>query len=460
LGVQVSVFRREGQIEVEIPNEILPEEYVTTKIRVEKTIDRPLYVYRGRGPRKEEGYFEAIRAARERRYAIGVTIPVSEIPKKIGEVRLTSIYYPPVPGVRVEGVWVDVPERPLLELRYYTKDLWRAEIPYEIVRKYSLYAFPRDHLLYLYTPTAKISWEYEVTLPKPPKTPDIYHVGNYYTPEWRRNVWVWKVPKNNPCYDALETGLDIGARPFAQCFFEDGTVYIDFLFSPEDGRRVARRLGYAYVNSYVRNYTLTPAVRAEKDYPFLAEIRATYVSACPIEFRQFGDRHMKLCSLEGKSALGITVWNILHNFFVGMHGRNTLLSAEAKDTVWYTVEEVDLRDYYYERLYEEWGEDAEPYGTLYKTLPAFGLKEDDSLIETAGTMINEKYDYEEIKSFPFYRCYKYVRVINEQSYKRAIRGARKYRQMYEYLNHEIESELKTHPDKIVDKDGFIWRRRG
>jgi len=143
-----------------------------------------------------------------------------------------------------------------------------------------------------------------------------------------------------------------------------------------------------------------------------------------------------------------------------MHGRNTLLSAEAKDTVWYTVEEVDLRDYYYERLYEEWGEDAEPYGTLYKTLPAFGLKEDDSLIETAGTMINEKYDYEEIKSFPFYRCYKYVRVINEQSYKRAIRGARKYRQMYEYLNHEIESELKTHTDKIVDKDGFIWRRRG
>lgn len=456
MGVLVPVRKVGEAIEVEIPNEILPDEYTRERTEVKyvtETVPTVPFIYAGRGPTRREGIFEAIEAARRVRYRLGVMFSVRDVMRRgfPSDLRLVRICYPPVPGIRREEVCVDVKERPRITLRPRMvrgriMD-WRGAIPVDITRRYGLYAFSRYHPLVIYNPVLYLEWTSLRTVRIPPKEPDVYHVGEYYKPEWRLGRWVWKLTKG-PCYDAADVGLSIGAAPAAQCFFEDGVVYIDIMFSPYAGKQVARRLGYAYVNSYVRNYTLSEETKREVDYPLLIEVRATYISACPIEFRQYDTKHMKLCSLDETNALGITVYNVLRNFLVGSRGVPTVLAAERKGTVQYTLEGVSLRDYYLGL--------EEPYGTIKTRDFPFGtaLREDNELIETTGVMINRKYDFSEVQDFPFYRCYKYVRIINEQTYKRHLD-----RWMYEYLNDEIESKLKLQEDKIVDRDGFVWRRR-
>ena len=73
MGVLVPVERIGSVLEVKIPDEIIPEEYkvVTEKRPETQIVEGKTYVYRGTGPRLEEGLFEAIREA-GRRYGVGV----------------------------------------------------------------------------------------------------------------------------------------------------------------------------------------------------------------------------------------------------------------------------------------------------------------------------------------------------------------------------------------------------
>lgn len=431
MGVLTKITKINEELIVEIPTEILPEEY-----RIGRAfINRPLYVYGNRGPTLREGYFEAIEAARIGRYRVGFTIPESMI-KEYGfprELRLVRIFYPAVPGIRREGVWVSVPERPRIALKRYTRTLWHAQIPRHITRSYSLYAFPTRrprHPLAIYNPIIQLEWISDKIIPE---VPDVYHLGRYYKPEWKEKKWIWKIPPNSPCFEPVMVGLSlIGAAPAAQCFFEDGTVYIDIIFSPSAGKAVARRLGYAYRNMVVRNYSLTEEMKEEVDYPLALEFRATYLSACPIEFYQSSrDKHIKLID-----ALGITVSNMMQLTYVR--------AAEKKETVQLTLDSFNLREAY-------------PHleGPLARVTRKeegyFGLTEDDELVETMGSEEQVKIDFGEAEPFPFYRCYKYIRIISEHTYKR--RGGKPY----VYLNDKIESWLKEMPDKIIDKNGFVWR---
>lgn len=248
----------------------------------------------------------------------------------------------------------------------------------------------------------------------------------YFGEEYGIDKWRWIIPEEIESHPILGKSLDLGIYPYCELVqWGKGVIFADFFFRPIDGAIVSKNYGLAFRSMSVRNYTATVQV----DYPFLAELRATYISTCPKSF--YKEPQMPI-----EKALAITVYNMLQHFFQPAAPDlpySKLSYAEYKNKVRHTQERLYLPNEY-------------PQVTEVPEV----------LVE--GEELNIKISYGEIPDVPynrddhFYRCIKYVRVINEQSYK--YKGNKKNE--YEYLDDAITNTLRGNLDIVVDEKGFVW----
>lgn len=322
----------------------------------------------------------------------GIKIPRTGVSGPIPEIGIPTDLV--ITHVFKDGRWITVEEKPVLTPIRWSPRRWRASIPVSIRYKYRI--VPGTKVRMMYT-------EY-VTRFVVPKL-KIHHLSKEYYADWdEENRWMtWYVPEDTPCYDTLALALKERIYAGAECHFEETHVNIDFIFSAFGGKYISRKTGYAFRNMAVRNYTAT----VEIDYPLLVEIRAFYLTSCPKEFYQDEKRYIPLLD-----ALRITVQNIVYFF------TQSIRHAEKEGKV------------------------------TYETTP---ISIEEMEVEVLGEEENVEVDYAEADPFPFYKAVKYVRIINEQTYKRR-KG-----KPYIYHDVDIEEELKIHP-LVEIKDGFIWMR--
>jgi len=205
-----------------------------------------------------------------------------------------------------------------------------------------------------------------------------------------RRTWRILDPRYVPDYDTVFTEL------------------IDYIRERlrEKDELIKRKLVIFYRNMVVRNYTATK----ELPYPFLVEVRATYISPEPLEYITTDTgRRMRLLD-----ALRITVRNMVRFFLP------SIAHAEDKGAVRYVEHSLEITNLpeYLERVYV-----------------------------TAGTEKNRPISKGEARGFPLEYCIKYVRIVNEQSLRN--------RSWFIYLNNRIEEELRA-KGLIVDSRGFVW----
>jgi len=421
MGVKEEVYYYGNRLAVDIPPAILPDEYKVpkpTRMLYPRILERYTYVYGGRGPTPEESVGAAISAAAHRRYRVGVWVPRRWV-EEYGfptDLKLIRIYNP------VRNEWIDVTERPSLTLVPYGEGRWRTEIPIDIVRKYNMYAFPTRHPDYPeYAMKVQLQWT-SYTRVLIPKKPVIYHFHRHYEPEWNREKkrWTWIIPDDVANDEGLYIAMEMAGspeaarrlsspRPDAEMHYENGVVELQFLIPRAWDKSVASRLGKAYRNMVVRNYTLREEVKMEEEvtYNFLIEIRATLITTPPREFYQGHGRHMPLVSESDMAALNITCYNILRYFF--------LQTAEVK-------------------------------GHFYNPLlsPEFRGKVE----ETVGVENNKEVDFGEVEKERFGYVIKYIRIVNKSSKRRG--------KDWIYTTAEIDERLKR-MGAIVDANGFVWR---
>lgn len=249
----------------------------------------------------------------------------------------------------------------------------------------------------------------------------------YDTENYAVNKWRWRIPNNIESYPVLAKALAINVYPEAECHLKDGAIFVDFVFSKAAARIVSETIGFGYRNSAVRNYTCTEDV----SYPFLAEIRCIYYTSTPKSFYQTRDRHLPM-----KQALEITVYNLLQYFFnPAKKGQkySTMSYAEHIGKIDFTTTRINLRRRYSKIL------DVPPI-----IVPGEEFEQEDR----------------EIKQ-NFYTAIKYVRVLNEQTYKR------KNPEMYVYTDADINAMLLQKMENrtmqglpqlfTLDENGFLWR---
>lgn len=209
--------------------------------------------------------------------------------------------------------------------------------------------------------------------------------------------------------------IDDTAILTAEHSFDDALEIIKIRFDEKDEliKRLKKRY-YRYM--HVRNFTSTE----ETGYPFLAEIRATYITTKPVDIITT-DMGKKIKIMD---ALRITTQNILYYFFKarkkdGSLGGSTLIHAERLGKVKQTEGKVSIGFF-------------------------------DEIVETEGTEEGKEISAGEITGFPLDYAIKYVRVVNEHS----IRA----KKMFIYLNERIEEELRK-AGCIIDSKGFVWKPR-
>jgi len=316
------------------------------------------------------------------------------------EIRRTGIWgHLPIPvdlkllAIYHDNKWIPVTEQPILHPVPWTAGRWRAQIPAQIRYKYKI--MPNEKV--------RISYSKVVERFIVPKRLRLYHLGRiYYVPyNEKYKSYAWHIPHDNICREAIDMARKYNITGYCECFFnsDNDTLEVDIVFDNE--KYLSSLLGYAYRNMAVRNYTTTETT----DYPFLAEFRATMLSVCPREFYQDRERHMKLID-----ALRITVENIVMFF------TRSIRHAETEGAI------------------------------EYVTTPVLEFE------ETEGEEENTKVSYGEIQEYPFNHAIKYVRIINEQVYKR------REGEEYIYLDKEIEEHLSAHPMLEIIR-GFIWIKR-
>jgi len=324
--------------------------------------------------------------------------------------------------IRLHGmpdVWFRAHKR--TETGYY----WRVWIPNRVQK-----------VLKLQPKTYAFAWIRGYTLPYKISRPVrrevrnviVEHMGIQYSPERiTEDRWRWVIPETIESYSVLKNALAMNITPIAEVDRRGDLVIVDFSFSKPAGKVVAERMDFAYRNLAVRNYTAT----TEIDYPFLCEIRATYLTATPKQFYepqdqlyiiqpgQMSDKRF----MEISEALKITVYNVLSAFFQHAkpeHKYSTMSWADHIDAIEYVTTKVRLHK-------------------AYPKLPRSMYTEYETDSDRRGE--NE-----------YYRCIKYVRILNEQSYKR------KNLDMYVYLDEDISDVLMARHDVEVDANGFVWER--
>ena len=376
MGVHIPFRMEDDSIELWISGRFI-KKYIPTPVEKQITYETETYVYGGGG--------------------ILTTPEGLEIPRGGVSGRLPMPADLTMTHIKRAGRWVEIPEKPTLHPRTWSSKTWRSGIPISIRYKYRILPGMPVRATY-----SKYVTEFIVP---------IYNLGKTYYARWdgERKSVVWTVPERNECFEAVKAGFDVGVAPNAECHFELDGVHLDVLFSPFAGKIVSGKLRYAYRNMAVRNYTAT----AELDYPFLAEIRAFYLTPCAKDFYQEEDIYMTLLD-----ALRITILNMVLYFFTPAKEGNKYSGLS--------------------------------YAEKIKGAVSFTAKP--ITAETLGEEKNVKVHFGEAEPWPFGKAVKYVRVVNEQSFKRK-KGP------YVYHNDIIESTLKTNPYVDIDRNGFVWEKK-
>lgn len=191
----------------------------------------------------------------------------------------------------------------------------------------------------------------------------INHMGEEYTAElWRPGwpYWRWRIPRTLICHEALLTAMTLPLAPIipeAEAFYNPDRDLVELDFIIPEGKTVSRKIGYAFRNMRVNNYSLSDPKAVE--YPVLFEIRATWLSSCPRLWRQDEEHRTTLID-----ALGITVENIQFFFTQSLQG------AIKKEE----------------------------------------LKRGGTIEVTEGDEVNKKVSYGETEPFKYDHCEKYVRM--------------------------------------------------
>lgn len=266
----------------------------------------------------------------------------------------------------------------------------------------------------------------------------INHMGKTYSTEnYAPNKWRWIIPKTIESYPVLLQSFRMlpPIFPLAELHRTGEIIYLDFMFYSDGARKVSEQVGYAWRNMAVRNYVA--AKTAGLGYPFLCEIRVSYISSTPKRFYQIKERPVyDKGALTLKQALETSVYNLLQYFFPSSKAEykySGMSFAEHQGIIEFTTEKVDLQRRY----------------TRLKKVPR---------IISIGEDSKEPWG---ITEYPYYKAIKYIRIIGKWAYKHQdfTRGI--------YLDEDIERVLyqveqdrvmKGYPRRTwIDDNGFVWR---
>lgn len=426
--MDVEVKKIDTEFIVDIPREVLP---LSKLSEVEETIEIPGEPVELRG----RGYPVIVR-----RYVDGVYLLLTHNIGIYAADALLNLGFDPNQSIFIKPIGIDE----WFEAWKYHGQYIRRRIPERIVKKLGMDKFdvypvwiagttiPRREIRIIRKRVRDVAVEYNEVI--------------YPAVETGLDQWQWVIPHTVPCYPIISTAFSMNITPIAQIHKLEKKIIIDIVFthpSKVAGYMVAEKMGYLFRNMAVRNYTAT----VEVDYPFLCEIRATYLSCCPIIYY-----HSKQYVTKLKQALETTVYNMLENFFPHDSNKETgkryphsrMSYAEHIDTIDWTNSMVRLRDKYRE-LYRDADGDAKGY----MEYTANGDQPD----ELALGELSEK---------KLYYCIKYIRVLNESSYKPIYDINR-----WEYTNSRIEATIQGYQREImdqgfemecfIDENGFIWK---
>jgi hypothetical protein len=270
---------------------------------------------------------------------------------------------------------------------------------------------------------------------------EVEHMGKTYPTEVEGGRWVWAIPKTIQGYPVLVEAIKRNYMPIAECNKYRGRVLIDFTFRRPAARLISEHMNYAYRNMAVRNYTAT----VEVDYPFLCEIRATYLTAMPKMYYQpdegkIYDLKMSPAGFlhDGKfmllkNALEITVINILQQFFEKPKPKEDGEEAPYSKMSW--AEHIGSIDYIEDKLILR-----DKYKEIYQR----------DLTDIRNvTYLDYETDSDRKQEKEFNYCIKYVRVLNESSYKTHDLDR------WVYLDGRIKEALLKQGME-VDINGFVW----
>lgn len=348
MGIHTRVYELEGQLAINIPTQVLPEEKIQL---VEEIVTIPGYE-----AELERGswYYTTVYT-----HAGRTALVLSPYPHVGPRHALEELGLDPIQPISIRlygsNKWIDAHkyhwESPT------TRSHGRVWIPKDVIIRTKL----QDYTTY----PVKIRG---ITLPVTTKRIVRKRVRNviishfnreYSTDNYAINRWRWIIPDHIICYPILKRALELGVTPECECHLVGGIIQVDFIFSDVGGKFVSRDLTFAYRNLRLKNYSVT--LPEELDYPMLCEIRVFIHMSCPKEFFQDLERYMLL-----DDALGIS----LHN--VQMFFTQSIQHAIKKEK----------------------------------------LKKGDKISITEGDEINKKVSYGETEGYRYGYCEKYIRILN------------------------------------------------
>jgi len=264
--ISLPVNQKQGILFVQIPQEYIPDEIkkkqVTPKrLKQPNIIETETYIYGGGGKITVDG----------------IVIPRTGISGLIKEAIPTDMI---VTHIQKNGIWIPVDIPHMLHPVTWSKNRWRSGIPIALRRKYKI--LPNDKVRVSYT-------EYITEfIPSYIGKLAIYYHGRQYNIRLNDDgSATWIIPNDIRCYETIKTSFDINIACQIQLEhmpkeFNKNIYIAEFIFSKIGGKYVSRKQDYAYRAMVVKNYS---SVKTERnDYPELIEIRATYISSCPIEY--------------------------------------------------------------------------------------------------------------------------------------------------------------------------------
>jgi len=422
MGIRTRVYQLDEDIAINIPSKALPEAKLQL---IEEREEIPGFL----GETEEEVPLLAGRRQKDGRIALHIPHHIMEgfdiDPNKDVKIRL----------YKLPGVWYTshihhyFPHRTVRDRRVWIPSVMADRFK---IKDYEFYpAFIRA--------TTRPTWKIRL-VEREVRTVVIQHMGRTYkTENYAPNKWRWRIPKDIECHPVLTTAITMNIFPDAECHLAplEDIIFVDFIFTKASARIVSEKVGYAFRNMAVRNYSAT----METDYPFLCEIRATYITSCPKSFYQPDEiHHTKI-----KKALEITVYNILKHFF-------PKVKKEYEYSIMSWADHIDAIDFVTSRVNIRRRHPKIPVDTRWK--------EKYMEYESEGEGVQEEF---KIEAKRFYQCIKYVRVLNEASYKAQDL------ERWVYTDIDIDSIIlaKQHdriamglsPEVEIDSNGFIWELR-
>lgn len=430
MGVRTRVYKIDNDLAINIPSKVLPPSRIQI---VEERIEKPGYLAKTTMANYPLIVLPSLpyRTKNSRYYMILTSDPGTR-----PEVALSQLGLDPTKNVYIRllntRLW-------LKAHKYHRGYYGRVSIPREytpLLKNQTIYPVQIMGTTY---PTAEIRY-----VKRKVKTVVVTHMNKTYpTENYTPNHWRWRIPKETESYPVLLTALSMNIYPEAECHLgakED--VLVDFVFSSAAALVLAEKTGYAYRNMAVRNYTATQ----ELDYPFLCEIRATYISCTPKMFYQPTEEYIENL----KEGLKRTIYNILVYFFDRIVDKETGRELKYSKMSW--ADHIDAIDYvtntvYLKRQYPQIKTDAK-WKDKYMSYEAEG-----------EGLPNEAAEQPDTKKY--YYCIKYVRVLTESSYHDG--GLDRW----VYTNNEIENIIrgKQHQRTVrglkqevdIDINGFIYK---